>query len=88
MSIDTLANRREYSVVNSLYSDASEVGGAPPCDEANTNLRPSTRATSASVCEVGDLRAGHGVVLQGLTVAGGPGFTYSVSRSRRWAMGE
>jgi hypothetical protein len=50
MSIEALASRLEYSVVNSLYSDASEVGGAPPWDEAKTNLRPSTRATSASVC--------------------------------------
>ena len=50
MSMEALASRREYSVVNSLYSDASAVGGAPPCDEAKTNLSPSTRATSASVC--------------------------------------
>ena len=49
MSIEALASRREYSVVNSLYSEASEVGGAPPWDEAKTNLSPSTRATSAWV---------------------------------------
>ena len=69
--MEALANRREYSVVNSLYSDASAVGGAPPWDEAKTNLRPSTRATSAWVCSWAIRARTTGVVLQRLAVAGG-----------------
>ena len=42
-------------MVNSLYSEACVVGGAPPAVEAATNLSPSTRATSASVCRLATL---------------------------------
>ncbi len=65
MSIEASARRLENSVANSLYSDDSTVGGAAtgarwtrsPLTDVD-HLRPMTRATSASVCELGDPRPG------------------------------
>ena len=49
MSMEALASRLESSVANSLYSEASAVGAAPPFEDSKTNLRPRTRATSSWV---------------------------------------
>ena len=46
MSIDALASFFESVVAKSLYIEASEVGGFPPTCAFETNLSPSTRATS------------------------------------------
>ncbi len=60
-------------MANSLYSDDSTVGrGAALVSaftDSATTRSPSTRATSASVCQLGDALADDRVVLQRLAVA-------------------
>ena len=87
MSMAASANRLESSVANSLYSEASAVGAAPPLPDSKTNFRPMTRATSSSVASWASRCRTIGSSFRATpsrTVAR----TYSVKSSKRWLMGE